>query len=108
MKKSEDPIYEAARKGIESFLGLLSRDNSAQELKFKRHAWRFIKENDPKSPKIMQLDDGEDDEKRFLIYYPKDSTPYKVELKDDFKRVTILDGYITDLVSGKTHQKDEV
>lgn len=108
MKKSEDPIFEAARKGVDSFLGMFQKPKTLGPIEFKRHSWKFIKEKDPKSPKIMQLDDGIGETKRFLVYYPKDSTPYHVELEDDFKRVTILDGEIHDKASGKVYKKDDV
>lgn len=112
MAFTEDPMYEAARKGLDTMKdrllkGLFNKVDT-KGLEFKKHVWTLMKEGDPNSPKIMQLDDGLDDIKRFLIFYPKDSAPYDEDLVDKFKIARILDGEIWDQIENKLYTKDDI
>lgn len=57
---------------------------------------------DQNSPLIMGLE-----EKQHLIYYPKNSTPYRHQLEDSIKKVEILTGEIYDKITGKKYVKGD-
>lgn len=110
---TDDPMYEAARKGLDSIMdriktGFSLNHEGMWKPSLKKHVWKVMKEGDPRSPKIMQLDDGDEDIKRFIIYYPKNSTPYPEKLVDKFKLARILDGEIWDQVEDKVYKKDDL
>lgn len=67
-----------------------------------KHVWTFVYPTDPKSPKIMGLSDD-----THIIFYPKESTPYRHVLTDKCKFVEIISGEIHEKVSGKTFKKGD-
>lgn len=110
---SDNPLVEAATKGLASQLervekGVFLSGDDLKNARFRKHIWNFMHEGDINSPKVMQLDDGKESTKRFLIYYPENSTPYPEDVVDKFKLARILDGEIWDEITDKKYEKDDL
>lgn len=94
-KPRRNPIFEAAKAKVEA---LSNAFVSGSKVHLDQNRFYRIIGNDPNSPLIMGMG-----EKRHLIYYPKNSTPYLHEHETSIKYVEILDGEIWDKLSGKSY-----
>lgn len=93
-RPKSSPIFDAAKTKVAALVDALDTKVELDQNKF----FKMI-EGDPNSPLIMGIGDN-----RYLIFYPKNSSPYLHKFETSVKDVEILDGEIWDRLSGKVYK----
>ena len=107
MPRKKNILLEAAWKslqGIEYLIKLKTKGEGICEVTCSEKIFSRVFPNDLNSPALFWLD-----AKQYIIYYPKNSTPYSHFMNDKYKFIQILKGSLYDLLSDEIlHAGDKI